>query len=228
MQKGFLLLFIFSVLSGCIDPLNLKTEKGAERLVVDGIITNEPGPVTIKLTMSEPYGSYVGNYASIVRSARVIILDDKGHKETLTETKPGIYTTTGNDLQGQVGNTYTLTIKTKEGKEYTSTPEFLAPVPEITNLYTEVREQKILNSSGNEETAYGVAVFVDAQDPLEQKNYYMWQWKGVYQVSTQPQDFKEKVRGIWVPKPKACCAVCWLTEFTNSINVKDDRLINGR
>lgn len=228
MKKGYLILLVLSMLSGCIDPLNLNTEKGTERLVVDGLITNEPAPFSVRLSLSEPYGSYVGNYNSTVRNATVIISDDKGNKETLTESKPGLYTTTGNGLQGQIGNTYTLTIKTKEGKEYTSTPELLAPISDIANLYTEVREQKILNSSGNEETIYVLDVFVDAQDPLDQKNYYMWQWEGVYQVSTQPQDYKEKVRGIWVPKPKVCCAVCWLTEFTNSINVKDDRLINGR
>ncbi|MGV3587963.1 MAG: DUF4249 domain-containing protein [Adhaeribacter sp.] len=225
---SFLLVLIISQLVGCIDPLDLKTGRGTERLVVDGLITNEPGPYTVKLSMSEPYASYAGNASSFVRRATVIISDDKGNSETLTETKPGTYTTSGNNLQGQIGNTYILTVKTREGQEYTSAPELLAPVPDITDLYHEVQEQKILSASGNETSVYNVAVYVDTPDPAEQKNYYLWQWEGVHRVNTQPWNYCEKVRGKCIPMPKDCCETCWLTVFTNSINVKDDRLINGR
>jgi hypothetical protein len=225
---SFLLVWLSLWLSGCIEPITLDIEKEPEHLVVDGEITNEPGPITIKLSLSAPYASYTGELRSLVRKATVIISDDKGQRETLVENKPGTYTTSGKGLQGQIGNTYTLTIKTREGKQYTSTPELLAPVPAITNLYTEVKEQKILNASGNEETVYNLAVYIDTPDPAETKNYYLWQWEGIYRVSTQPWDYKEKVRGVMVSKPKPCCQICWVTEITNQVNVQNDRFINGK
>ena len=222
-----LILALIASLSSCIDPLELKMQTGLPQLVVDGMITTEPGPYAVKLSRSEPYTAYSGGRSAAETGATVILSDDQGKRETLVETTPGVYKTRAGGLQGQIGHTYSLTIKTRGGKEYASQPELLASVPEIDTLYWEVRAEKILNTSGNEQVVYFLAVYVDSRDPAAARNYYMWQWEGIYRVNAQPWDHKIKVRGEWVPAPKDCCQTCWITDFTNSINVQDDRLING-
>ncbi len=222
------LVSILQLLPGCVDPLELKIDGNTGKLVVDGAITNEQGPYTVKLSISKPYASYADSWSAVVRDATVIISDDKGNQETLVETEPGIYKTSINGIQGVIGNTYTLTIRTREGREYTSSPETLNPVPEINNLYFEVGSQQILNEENIEETLYTADVYIDAQDPEGVKNYYMWEWNGTFEVNTQPWDYSEKVRGVRVPMPKECCQLCWVSSRTNTINVLDDRLINGK
>ena len=230
MKKSWLLLlFLFACgINSCIDPLELDTASNASRLVVDGQITNEPGPYTVRLSISKPYASYADSWDAVVTGASVVVADDEGHEEQLTETKPGFYQTSPGGIQGQIGNTYTLRIKTKDGKAYTSVPELLMPVPAIDTIYTEVRRQQVLNTAGNEETAYIVEVYVDAREPGDTKNYYRWQWEGIYRISTQPWDYSEKVRGVRVPMPKDCCDVCWVTSLAGGVNVSDDRLMNGK
>ncbi len=222
-----MLISILLLINSCIDPLELDIDANAEQLVVDGVITNEPGPYTVRLSRSKPYDSYADSWDAVETGATVVISDDQGNQETLSETKPGLYQTSAEGIQGQLGRTYTLSIRTKGGQQYTSAPETLLPVPPIDSLYFEVHPEQLLNEEDIEETVYVVDVLSAVQDPAQQKNYYMWQWESVFQVSTQPWDYSEKVRGVRVKMPKDCCETCWVTRFTNSVNVLDDRLLNG-
>ncbi|WP_299825068.1 DUF4249 domain-containing protein [uncultured Pontibacter sp.] len=228
MRKAIILSIVLLFTNSCIDPLDLEIENQAEQLVVDGMITNEPGPYTVRLSRSKPYNTYTDSWNAVEARATVVIVDDRGNQETLTETEPGVYQTSQAGIQGEVGHTYTLSIRTRNGQEYTSAPETLQPVPPMDSLYFEVRAQQILNEVEVEETMYVVDVLVDVPDPLQERNYYKWQWQGTFQVNTQPWNYAEKVRGVWVPMPKDCCEVCWVTSPGNRVNVQNDRLINGR
>ncbi|PTX12294.1 uncharacterized protein DUF4249 [Pontibacter mucosus] len=227
MKKAVILSIILLLAGSCIDPLDLDIDDQAEMLVVDGMITNEPGPYSVRLSRSKPYDTYADSWSAVETGATVILSDDQGNQETLAETAPGLYQTSEGGMQGQLGSTYTLSIRTKSGQTYTSLPETLRPVPPIDSLYFEVRPQQILNEADVEETIYMADVLVDAPDPAQEKNYYLWQWQSTFQVNTQPWDYAEKIRGVRVPMPKACCEVCWITSPTGSVNVQDDRLIDG-
>ncbi|MER2996018.1 DUF4249 domain-containing protein [Pontibacter populi] len=230
MRRGYTTIIVCMlalVVNSCIDPLELEIDDRTWKLVVDGMITNEPGPYTVRLSRSKRYSSYTDSWNAVETGARVIVSDDKGNEETLTETKPGTYLTSVAGIQGQIGNTYSLSIRTKDGKQYTSSPETLLPVPEMDDLYFEVRPVQVLNESDVERTEYVVDVFVDIQDPAEARNYYLWQWQSTFRVSTQPWDYSEKVGNVRVPMPKDCCEICWVTNTTNTVNIQDDRLLNG-
>lgn len=218
---------VLALFNSCVDPLDLKIDAQDRQLVVDGMITNEPGPYSVRLSRSKPYTSYTDSWSTVETGAQVVISDDKGNQETLQETKPGLYQTSPDGITGQIGNTYTLSIRTRSGENYTSAPETLMPVPTIDSLYFEVRPMQVLNENDVEETVHVVNVLVDTQDPALQQNYYMWQWQGTFRVSTQPWDYTEKIGGKRVAMPKDCCETCWVTALTNSVNVKDDRLQNG-
>lgn len=218
---------ILLLFNRCIDPLELETDSDAQRLVVDGMITDEPGPYSVRLSRSKQYDAYHDSWSVVEAGARVIISDNTGNQETLTETAQGLYQTSPDGIRGQVGNIYTLQITTKGGQQYTSAPETMRPVSPIDSLYFEVRPYFELNEENVQVTRYAVHVLLDAEDPASEKNYYMWRWKGTFRVSTQPWDYTEKVGGVRIPMPKDCCETCWVTANTNSINVLDDRLNNG-
>lgn len=118
--------------------------KYQDLLVVDGMIHSGPGPYTVKLSFSAP----VDNPQYLPYSGcQVIIEENTGLREVLTETEPGTYMTAEDGIQGQVGKTYTLIIHTPDEKTYHSEPQkLLAPV-DIENIQAslEYRESQELN-----------------------------------------------------------------------------------
>jgi len=95
-----------------------------------------------------------------VSGARIIIKDDLGHRDTLTETVAGTYETTS--LHGAVGRTYSLDV-IANGIEYTAISSIPKKV-KIDSLYATPRR-----TSGGET---GYDIWVMFKDPPELGNYY--------------------------------------------------------
>ncbi|MEM6764080.1 MAG: DUF4249 domain-containing protein [Bacteroidota bacterium] len=144
----------------CEDVVDLDLPEGEALLVVDGSITTKD---TIHYLTVANTVSYDTEGALPGITALVVLRDDKGRIDTLAETEPGsgIYAITS---PGVVGNTYTLEIETPDGKQYQSSPEFLAPVTEIDSIYLEEDEF--------EEDQYFVEF--NTFDPPGFGNYYRW------------------------------------------------------
>ena len=215
-------------LSGCIEPVEIAVDKEPRALVVNGLITNAPGPYTVKLNRSYYYGEYYGTVHPDVFGATVTITDSEGFSEVLVQKEPGRFETAANGIVGKIGNSYQLKIKLKNGQEYISEPEELKAVPAIENIATAFTQEHTLDENGVDVLSNMLKVTVDTKDPANEKNFYRWSSVGTYQVLTQPEDYKEKIRGVYVPRPKACCRDCWITDPNNGILVKEDRLFNGQ
>jgi hypothetical protein len=225
----FLLLLIPISLAGCIEPFEVDIKKEEKKLVVNGLITNEPGPYTVKLNKTYQYGEYFGEAHPDVLGATVTISDDTGNSETLAESKPGIYRTKDNGIRGVVGRKYTLRIKLKNGQQYVSAAELLQAVPEIKNVSKELVQIHEMDKEGIEVVTNALEIQVDAQDAGAEKNFYRWDWTGTFEIITQPEEFvtTDPRTGLPVKRPKPCCSQCWVTKHNNSINVVEDRLFNG-
>ncbi len=121
-------------LTGCEDVIDLKTETGPAQLVVDGWITDQPGPQTMRLTLSAAY--FNNGPAPIATGAEVTITDDKGTAfpfRYVPEKKNYQWTPPQNSMKlGRVGGTYTLKIL-YEGEEYVATNQ-IKRVPTIDSL----------------------------------------------------------------------------------------------
>lgn len=116
-MKTFIFLFSLMILfTSCEKVVELDLENADATLVIEGNITNQPGPYYVKLTKTltfEQSGIYPG-----VENAQVIISDNTGISDTLKYIENGIYATS--KLEGTEGRTYTLTVKS-DGKTYTAT-----------------------------------------------------------------------------------------------------------
>ncbi|MBI5540319.1 MAG: DUF4249 domain-containing protein [Bacteroidia bacterium] len=155
---GFLsLLIVVLVISSCEKVVNIDLNSKDPQIVIEGIITDQPGSYTIKLTNTANFDE-LNNFPS-VSSASVIISDNAGNSETLTETSAGIYTTS--TIQGTIGRTYTLKV-TANGKEYSA----VSKMPSSVNIDTLniVTEQSPRGSSKT--------IYVNFVDPIGTDNYY--------------------------------------------------------
>lgn len=207
---------------GCIDPIKLSMSNEAGQLVVDGVITNEPGPYTITLSRSIPFDNTrpLRVYAVPESKAKVTI-SDGNLLEILWEKDPvkapGVYYT--NVMQGKTGNTYTITITTAKGEEFSSEPETMMPVPKVDTLLPkfEVYDRFFMSSNGTPKTAKALGFKINAvvTDPVGFGNGYLWRASGIYQYETY-FDFPVGQR-CWAPVDK----------LESGIVTVDDQLFDG-
>jgi len=139
---------------------------------VEGIISTGPGPHAITLTRSATYGSIFEGLIRPVSLATVVVRDNDGNVTFLAEgaDAKGTYYTPSN-FSAQVGKSYTLQIRTAEGKVYTSTPEKVASVPAIQSL--EIRTVTV-PTEGSDVPKSGIQLIVGLKDPADQNNFYYW------------------------------------------------------
>ena len=222
--KSLIIVLIFlSFVHSCIDPIDFSKGDDSTNLVVDGMITNEPGPYVVCLTRSSEYSKH-RNISDFVERATVIISDDLGNYEILTETYiPGIYKTDPTGIRGIPGRNYKIEIETPDGKQYESDYELLTAVPEIDSIYYERRQHQELDDNNIVQTFEGFQIYIDTKDPENINNYYMWSWEGTHEVHTQPWDYMDGR----IHAPKDCCATCWVTENPGHIDVSDDKFLDG-
>lgn len=152
-------IFIFN---GCQKVINFDLVETAPLLVIEGLITDSVGPYRIKLSKS---GSYFNQpVLPPVSKAVVVISDNVGTVDTLKETIPGIYLTSG--LQGIPGRTYNLTVLS-ENKRYTGSSTMMSHVS-IDSLKLEKGQSQRFGFGGNGKR---LEIHCFFKDPLE-KNFY--------------------------------------------------------
>jgi uncharacterized protein DUF4249 len=186
--KGSLLIVIIStlVLFSCVEEYWPELDGDYETiLVVDGKITNAPGPYTVKISTSSsldsiPYGREPEYDFKGLRGALVTIHDNDGNLELLTEIDPGIYQTDEGGMQGVIGKSYKITISTPDGKSYESTFEELLQPTGIQDVgYTEEQDQYIIN---NEEIVdLGIRFNVTSMEAPENLGNFYWELEETYE-----------------------------------------------
>ena len=119
------LIYITAAVAGliaCEKVIDIDLNYTNPRIVVEGYITDQPGPYTVKLTKTANY--FDVNEFDNVSGATVTISDGAGNSEALAEQSPGVYEATA--IQGVSGRTYTLTIDS-EDDNYTATSFMCQP-----------------------------------------------------------------------------------------------------
>lgn len=143
----FILLQTFT---SCEEPIDVEIDEGETVLVVDGWITDEPGPHQVILSTSSPY--FENNTTPRKTGAQVRITDNSGIIEILEETAPGIYAT-GRDFRALVGRKYHLSIEVDD-QFFEAETEIRRPA-QIDSLKTVYKKKSMMNKEGFYVEYYG-------------------------------------------------------------------------
>ena len=135
------------MLSGCKEVFYPGIEEAGPLVVVQGLITSEEGPHIIQLSETTGYGS--GEFGTPLESALVRVREVAGESYKFTEVEPGEYHSPSG-MTGKPGKTYVLEFETPEGLVYQSTPQFMHPPYEQTELLAResVRTETRMSNSG--------------------------------------------------------------------------------
>jgi hypothetical protein len=142
------------LLLSCQKVIDLKLNTSSSQMVIEGNVFDQFSPDTVRISKSVNFDST--NVFPPVSGATVIINDNAGNSETLTEIYPGTYITSS--LQGVPGRTYTLSVQTG-GKTYTANST-MPPAVAIDSVY--LGKSLVTNRQVN----------IEFGDPANIANYY--------------------------------------------------------
>lgn len=155
-------LILFSILiavisASCTKNIHLNLQNASGMLVIEGNINDQPGPYTVLLSSTITF--YDTDKVVPVSGGKIIISDDAGNRDSLTEFKPGIYHTSS--IAGVVGRTYHLSVNSG-GKQYDAYSTINPPVAVDSIGVTS------LSFFGRTQTR----PFIEFHDPGATANYY--------------------------------------------------------
>lgn len=115
MKNTFFIILSLFLLTSCEKEIDLDLADKSGNIVIEGNITDQPGPYYVKITKSVAFTQT--NQYPAVTGAEVILSDNTGQTETLQYVGDGKYRTSA--FTAVTGRTYTLKVQA-EGKQYTA------------------------------------------------------------------------------------------------------------
>ncbi|TWJ00844.1 uncharacterized protein DUF4249 [Mucilaginibacter frigoritolerans] len=149
---------ILGIITSCTKVIDLKLGNVSGQLVIEGNVTQVPGPQYIKLSRNVAFTST--NTYPAVSGATVSVTDSLGNIYPFTESPAGTYSIPS--MAGKTGNTYTMTVVTG-GKTYTAK----STMPGFVHLDSITSRASFFNTSKNLRQ-----VTVHFQDPAGIPNQY--------------------------------------------------------
>ena len=218
MKNIFYCFFLLSLITGCIDKIELKEANVPRKLIVDGTVTNLPGPYFVTLSYSEPFNST--KITELVSGATVTVSDNLGNIYPLSAFTNGVYKTDSASFRGVVGRSYSVNIKTLDGKQYKSRPESILPPVPIDSITSRFVPGQIRTAS--------FEVSVKVKDPSVSGNFYRWKWRN-YDTIDICRITRTKNDGGSFVFLAPCCQKCWqITTCYGCLALFSDDLTNGK
>jgi hypothetical protein len=237
----FILLLII-ILDGCVEPYEIENDEFVQSIVVDGMITDKPGPYFLKLNYSTRTSLDLDK-APAVTGASIVLHDDEGNTEPYKELGPGLYSTSASGMQGVVGRSYHITITVDE-KQYVSKPSRIYPAGTINDVYATFAES-VLNPDNLELPQNGIRVYFNAEGEQGSPNLFRWRWTGTYEVETYPAlRVKAGPMKTILPDPIPCsgyiapgniltqigpceCCRCYVPDYGTEINISENQFFQA-
>ncbi|HEY0740243.1 MAG TPA: DUF4249 domain-containing protein [Chryseosolibacter sp.] len=236
-----LVIIIVAVTDSCIDPVDLDIKSSARKIVVDGAMTNEEGPHTIRLMYSQNAGRKSTDQIPLV-NAIVSIYQDDDLVQQLTEREPGIYYT-DEDWRGTIGRTYTLKFSTPSGENYESIPQALKHPGSQDSVYVRYHRDAILLNPEGTRRQDAIDVLIDARHAQGVPGPFRWKFTGMFHAATYPHLKVINTPAGSSPNPPECsgyinyfgelvrvgectCCECWPVDFNNTISISEGQFTN--
>ncbi|HET6226387.1 MAG TPA: DUF4249 domain-containing protein [Bacteroidia bacterium] len=180
-MKRISAIFLIAIISltGCVKSFVPDIDKYDNLLVIDGGVTDGPGPYVIRLSKSgavkersklQPYPN-----------CKVQIKDNVGNTYDLTETQAGVYQSDSAIFRGIPGRGYQLFISTADGEHVESTMDELKAALKIESIEARVEH---LNDPSLFFGRDGYQFYVNTAEMDSKDNYLLWRLQCTYKFRT--------------------------------------------
>ncbi len=234
-------ILIILATAACVDRIEFNTgEEGDYSIVVNGFISDQPGPYEVNITKSFDIQSKL-TVKTPISVKSLVISDNTGTREKLSSVAQGVYRTSTNGIQGIVGRAYKLNVELLDGRVYESIPDTLTSSGTVDSVYY----QQITYKNGEGITKPGFDIYFNSSLGSNDNFHYLWKFKGTYQIETNPELYDTLCVEARCPKPKPCsgyrtdgtgellqigpceCCTCWVNFFNDKIIISDNEFIEA-
>ena len=160
LKNIFLIIMLAMVFSRCTEIYNPVINSNAEALIVEGLITNEAGPFTIKLTKAVPFPFDSVSISRDVTGAKVTVTDKYTSTTTFSDVGRGNYVLPAS-FKSKIGNSYKLHVETTDGNIYESGFETLLPPQNFDSIRGYYASQSYMDPDNNYKSTDGGDIRVD-------------------------------------------------------------------
>jgi hypothetical protein len=243
---------LFSVLliliaSACVDRITFDIGvPAAFPVVVEGYISDQPGPYKVQISKAFDIESKY-SIKTPINVSRVVMSDNLGNQEELSQVNDGEYQTAQDGIRGIVGRAYSLRVELRDGRIYESMPDTLFPAGKLDSIYYVFKEKKNLEGASE----YSFDVLFNSSSGNLNNYYFIWKFTGTFRAETNPELANVERFGCtyyngkcnWKPvcsgllnvaspdyppnfiqaKPCECCT-CWYSIFNDKLTLSDNQL----
>lgn len=230
--NSFILFITVLLTASCVDRVDFEIQDNGDGiLVVEGFVSDAPGPYTVKLSRSfnADDNLFFGNP---VVAKKVELFDGEGNSVILDPVEIGTYQSDSNGFRGEIGKKYHLMIELFDGKIFESSPDELTNGGQIENVTYEF--VKTPQQTGP--TKYGFKVFVNANS--NNNPYIRWKFTGIYKFLTYPE--LHRIGGTCPPNirgadPLPCsleeggckCCLCWVSDYESKPHLSSREIVTN-
>ncbi|MEM6966473.1 MAG: DUF4249 domain-containing protein [Bacteroidota bacterium] len=227
-----LVLGLLWLYSSCVDPVEPEFNFKDGLIFVDAFALSEPGTSIVTIQQSE-----IDNDRFRLRpiSEAVVHFEnmDSGELITLNENGQGTYAPTY-DFFVKKNERWLLKIQLADGTSIQSSVETVkssVPIDQVTATYS----PEVVFDQDRDKFVPGHKVFIDWTDPADEENYYLWisrSFEPLHVCLTCERGHYRNDRctpfdGAPPFFSYLCDTMCWQIRHSTSLQIQDDRLING-
>ena len=219
MRIKFFYTFLFSILLfqwSCTEPFEIETVDFESVLVVESTITDEMKQQIVKLSRT----STLENSEILLESnANVNVSTSNGQNYYFNWNGELGYYVSDEAFSAQPNTSYTLSVNTADGKNYTSSEVVLPQVVEMDEVFAEV-----INDPNQKKD--GLQVLVNTTDPTGDSKYFRYEYEETYKiVAPNPTQYYTEIIN-YVPDtgtyqiiltPRVPEVICYSTEISTGI-----------
>lgn len=176
--NAILIFIISSFLTGCVKPFVAKVDRYANLLVVDGGITDGPGPYTVKLSTSGDVKQF--SLLNPLPNCQVKVKDNIGNEYSFNEAEAGVYKSDSITFRGVPGRSYQLLVLTKDGEQIESAMELLTTGLKIESIDAKVEHKADPDLFYGKD---GYQFYLNSETFDTKDNYFLWRIQTTYKFN---------------------------------------------
>lgn len=212
---------------GCIEEIDVATERNAGQLIITGRVTNNPGPHYVYISQT----SALNRVAEAVGGAEVILHDDDGNRYFFLEELPGKHSLATSAFNSIPGKSYFLEVIMPNGKRYLSQVEKMPTQLAQDQLEGEFKSLTRINSFGIEISNPYYEVYLDSEIPeAESPQFYQWVIEEVFEII--PTDFPDPFGNVpdpcYLAQPADVQRINIFSSLEERSGLIENRLISQR
>ena len=236
--RFFLIVAPSVLLIGCTDPVNPEFQIAKGLVYIDAFASNAPGSSYVQIYISDQV--YGRNTITFQGGAQVrFIRSGGGEVITLQETEDRYVPPT--DFVIATDEAWELDVILADGRHYVSESETAVPVVEIGEVKVDYDPELVFVGDYNKRVP-GHRISVSYDDPGDQENYYLWQFRSYerlfycqvcynYTVLRDGECFDPYPLTVGAPLQPyytyTCEEACWQIRYNDKIELFADTFSDG-